>query len=208
MFREPLASAMRTCGPPCQVFNDTVVERVVVKTVGSLDLLEGLAYYHATVSQPGAHGVRTWVFYYAHVLWFYFLLAAPAVGFVLASYLCFCVTFLGCSTEHAFAAFQIEDWKNFIRFRIDPRTRQLHAFVIGIEQVPRRWIRCKRHEQERKENPTASSHTMHSPSFWAPASRHSKPRVVDEFVIHPRDMAVQPPRPEAAGVTNERAGRM
>jgi hypothetical protein len=200
VFKPAYYAVQPYCGSACAFLNDTFVEDAFVRTVGSLDVLEGTAYYHAVVTKlDGPFGVRVWAQYYFHVLWFYWLLAAPAVGFVIGLYMTFCVTFLGCSMEHAFAAFQIEDWKNFLRICIDPATRQLRVYVVGIQNVPRSWGRCPAHKEERADHPERKSHHMHSPSLWAPTSRHSKPQVVDEFVVTPRTSQSKPAPPETAG---------
>jgi hypothetical protein len=43
-------------------------------------------------------------------------------------------------SNEAFSALRIEDWKNFLRLRIDERG-ELTIFPIGIRRVPRRWKR-------------------------------------------------------------------
>jgi hypothetical protein len=123
------------------------------------------------------------------------------VGFVLGVYLCLCVTVLGCSMEHAFAAFMIEDWKHFLRIRIDPVSRNLRVYVVGIETVAKQWQRCPQHDDERRSHPERKSHEMHHPSLWAPASRHTKPRIIDTFDVTPRDASTKPTSPEAAGLS-------
>jgi hypothetical protein len=220
-FTTPINMMTEACGAPCiAVLNTTaarVVKRVASTAVGSLDVMEGLAYYHSAVSpdapiEPGLFssapvptiagsglGFKTWALYYLHFVYFFWLLAAPAVGFVIGCYLCLCVTFLDCSMEHAFAAFMIEDWKHFLRIRIDPKTRNLRVYVVGIETVAKQWQRCPLHEDEKEDHPTRKSHEMHHPSIWAPASRHTRPRVIDEFEVEPRDMTVKPAPTESAG---------
>ena len=40
--------------------------------------------------------------------------------------------------NEAFSSLKVEDWKNFLRLRID-KGGTLTIFPIGIERVPRRW---------------------------------------------------------------------
>jgi hypothetical protein len=223
-LKAPLAVAVEMCGATCAAVVDYVADSQVgycfASALGSMDVMEGLAYYHSAISTdanataaaamagcpppavlPPAHGFNLWALYYFHVMWFYWLLAAPAVGFVLGVYLCLCVTVLGCSMEHAFAAFMIEDWKHFLRIRIDPVSRNLRVYVVGIETVAKQWQRCPQHDDERRSHPERKSHEMHHPSLWAPASRHTKPRIIDTFDVTPRDASTKPTSPEAAGLS-------
>ena len=46
----------------------------------------------------------------------------------------------GCLQVSAFSALRIEDWKNFLRLKID-RNGKLTIYSIGIRRVPRKWKR-------------------------------------------------------------------
>jgi Calcineurin-like phosphoesterase len=46
----------------------------------------------------------------------------------------------GCLQNSAFSSLRIEDWKNFLRIKID-RQGRLTVYPVGIRRVPRRWKR-------------------------------------------------------------------
>src|SRR5262249_1116141 len=56
--------------------------------------------------------------------------------FILAFYLWFSLNVLGRHSNEAFSSLQIEDWKNFLRMRIDSQG-DLTIYPIGIDRAPR-----------------------------------------------------------------------
>jgi len=90
----------------------------------------------------------TWLLYYAHMAWFYWLFAAPVCAFILGFYLCLSVSFLNCSWHNTYSALQICDWKHFLRFRIRREDGALQCYVVGVNEVPRRWERDSDHDKE------------------------------------------------------------
>lgn len=79
------------------------------------------------------------------------LLAAGAIIFVggwvigsiiLGLYLLVSLNWRGRHSNEAFSALAIQDWKNFLRIKIDDKGN-LTIFPIGIPKVPRKWVRRK-----------------------------------------------------------------
>jgi hypothetical protein len=75
------------------------------------------------------------------------LLAAAAVlvpagwlvgSFILGFYLLISLNVFSRHGNEAFSALRIQDWKSFLRLKIDPRGN-LTIFPIGIRRVPRKW---------------------------------------------------------------------
>jgi hypothetical protein len=58
--------------------------------------------------------------------------------FIMAFYLWFSLNVLGRHSNEAFSSLQIEDWKNFLRIRLDSQGA-LTIYPIGIDRVPRAW---------------------------------------------------------------------
>jgi hypothetical protein len=50
------------------------------------------------------------------------------------------MSLLGFLTNNAYSALGVQDFKGFLRFKVDASGR-LHAWFIAIDRVPRRW-RC------------------------------------------------------------------
>lgn len=71
------------------------------------------------------------ILYYLHILFFYWILVTPLVSFVIGTFLFVSVTAFDYMYDAAYSAFQIEDYKHFIRFKIDATTRALHGYVIA-----------------------------------------------------------------------------
>jgi hypothetical protein len=79
------------------------------------------------------------------------LLAAGAIIFaggwligstILGLYLLISLNWCGRHSNEAFSALAIQDWKNFLRIRVDDKGN-LTIFPIGIPKVPRKWVRRK-----------------------------------------------------------------
>ena len=72
------------------------------------------------------------------------LTAAFTCGFLFGSvlvglYLLMALNVFGAHVTESFSSFRCQDYKNFLRLRID-RHGTLTVYPIGIEKVPRRWI--------------------------------------------------------------------
>ena len=189
--------------------------RVLLRT---LDVTEGLAYlsWQVAGTQPAAYAPTATRFYiwlyYCHVMFFYWLLATPVVSCVVGAYLWFCVQFLDCHFDAAYTAFRIEDFKSFLRLRLNLDDGCLTVFTIGISQVPKQWERDPRHimesvQRSQEKGPNSASvrpsYQWEFPSLW----RHKKgvvkgiidnytgPRLVDQFTIPPTSWGNE--RPES-----------
>jgi len=86
----------------------------------------------------------------------------------------------GYLTNNGYSALRIEDYKGFLRFRID-HTGKLWASFVALRTVPRKWNR--------------STATDKSESVWVPAESLASdwPVVKDRFSIEAPDTAKQPP---------------
>lgn len=74
------------------------------------------------------------------------LLGFIAGLFIMAFYLWFSLNVLGRHSNEAFSSLQIEDWKNFLRMKIDSQG-VLTIYPIGIDRVPRVWREAGEDEQ-------------------------------------------------------------
>ena len=63
-----------------------------------------------------------------------------AGSLLVGAFLLFSLNVFGCLQVSAFSALRIEDWKNFLRLKIDSNGK-LTIYSIGIRRVPRRWKR-------------------------------------------------------------------
>lgn len=79
----------------------------------------------------------TRVLYHITAFWFYFIFAAPLVSFIVGIYLFLSAKYFGKFNE-AFSSLRLQTYKNFVRFHLK-RDGSLHCFVIGVDNVPRRW---------------------------------------------------------------------
>ena len=67
------------------------------------------------------------------------LLAGWVVGsFIAGIYLLVSINVFGRHSEEAFSSLAIEDWKNFLRMKIDTQGN-LTVYPVGIRRVPRKW---------------------------------------------------------------------
>ncbi|CCW59811.1 unnamed protein product [Phytomonas sp. EM1] len=69
--------------------------------------------------------------------------------------------------DSTYSAFQIEDFKHFVRFRIDAETRELHGYVLAKKKVPKVWELDPRHVDQFDDPKT--KHTV--PHLWSPTTR-------------------------------------
>src|SRR5262245_43704951 len=74
------------------------------------------------------------------------LLGFVAGLFIMAFYLWFSLNVLGRHSNEAFSSLQIEDWKNFLRMKIDSQG-VLTIYPIGIDRVPRAWREAVAHNR-------------------------------------------------------------
>merc|ERR1719229_1673083 len=79
----------------------------------------------------------TRVLYHITAFWFYFIFAAPLVSFIVGIYLFLSAKYFGKFNE-AFSSLRLQTYKNFVRFHLK-RDGSLHCFVVGVDNVPRRW---------------------------------------------------------------------
>jgi hypothetical protein len=68
-------------------------------------------------------------------------------SFIVGLYLLVSSRLFGRHGEQAFAALRIEDYKNFLRLRVD-RDGTLTIYPIGLDRVPRRWRARREDERE------------------------------------------------------------
>ena len=162
------------------------------------------------------------LYYLGNFLYLY-VLAADVVSLVLGFYLYICVNFFNLHWNEAFSSLRCEDFKSFVRFHIDS-SGDLHAYVIGIDSVPKEWVEDHRwssswsrlvraHLDNSKSevdelDPSISSHGARYPSRWTPVyirdkklRKKQEPRIVDYFCIPKKVKWITPRR--NASVINE-----
>jgi hypothetical protein len=72
-----------------------------------------------------------------------FIVGGPVGAFIMGLYLLISVQLFGRHSEQAFSALRIQDYKSWLRLRIDAQGA-LTIYAIGIERVPRKWKEGKR----------------------------------------------------------------
>ncbi|KAG5506407.1 hypothetical protein JKF63_05910 [Porcisia hertigi] len=179
-----------------QVFIPSGWLRVLLRC---LDPFESLGYFSMAVSGGGvaqfsATASRLQIFlYYAYVLFFYWILITPVVSFLIGTFLLFSVTTFDYMYDGAYSAFQMEEYKHFVRFRLDAATRELHAYVVAVQQPAKVYqldpnylwgLTCSGIEKHRP------PHLKQYPSRWRPVQsgmRHESPtsKVVEHFTVCP-----------------------
>ena len=87
--------------------------------------------------------------------------------------------------EEAFSALSYPHYKSFIRFRVNPQSKDLDCFVLGIERVPQKWKLDPNYVEEMKKNPEKPIHFFRFPSKWVSDQDgvDGIPKVIDTFVI-------------------------
>jgi hypothetical protein len=88
-------------------------------------------------------------------------------GFVLGLYLLVSMTVFGRHANEAYSSLRIQDFKQWLRLRID-RDGVLTGWCFAIDRVPRRW------RDDQSGRPTGDD------------ARATPPRVVDQFSVRPR----------------------
>lgn len=96
-----------------------------------------------------------------------FVSGAVVGGFVLGLYLLISVGVFGRHANEAYSALRIQDFKQWLRLRID-REGVLTGWCFAIDRVPRRW------GNDESGRPQADD------------ARATQPRVVDQFSVRPR----------------------
>jgi hypothetical protein len=85
-----------------------------------------------------------------------FILSWIAGSIVLGIYLLISLNIFGMHRTEAFSSLRIQDWKGFLRFRID-KEGNLQMRFIGFEKVPRRWEIVTLSNGRRIAKPTTSA---------------------------------------------------
>jgi len=98
-----------------------------------------------------------------------FVLGAPVGAFILGVYLFVSIRIFGRHGNEAFSSLRIQDFKQWLRLRIDAAGR-LTIYAIAIDRVPRRWRSEKRNGE---------------PTFEADDRRASAPRLIDKVELRP-----------------------
>ncbi len=127
--------------------------------VGWISLLltvRGLDLVYGTIAQLLMSGLITVV------------LGAVAGSFILGVYLFVSVRIFGRHANEAFSALRIQDYKQWLRLRIDS-AGALTIFAIAIERVPRRWRATTRGGE---------------PTFTAHDAGASAPRLIDRVKLN------------------------
>lgn len=96
-----------------------------------------------------------------------FLLGGPVGAFILGVYLFISIRFFGRHSTEAFSSLRIQDFKQWLRLRIDS-AGNLTIFAIAIDRVPRRWRATVR----------AGTATLEPDD-----ARASRPRLIDEVEV-------------------------
>jgi len=95
------------------------------------------------------------------------LLGAVAGSFILGVYLFVSIRIFGRHSNEAFSSLRIQDFKQWLRLRIDA-VGTLTIYAIGIDRVPRRW-----RESQRNGEPTVAAHD----------ARATAPRLIDRVQV-------------------------
>jgi hypothetical protein len=98
-----------------------------------------------------------------------FILGGPAGAFILGVYLFVSIRVFGRHGNEAFASLRIQDFKQWLRLRIDA-AGNLTVFAIAIDRVPRRWRQASRGGED---------------SIEADDARATAPRLIDKFEVRP-----------------------
>ena len=98
-----------------------------------------------------------------------FLVGGPVGSFILGVYLFVSIRIFGRHANEAFSALRIQDFKQWLRLRIDS-SGVLTIYAIALDRVPRRWRAA-----ERAGNATLEANDAHA----------SAPRVIDRIEIRP-----------------------
>ena len=124
---------------------------------------------------------------YTYFFLFFGVVVAPVVSTIFGFYLFLADRVFAIHWDESFSALHIEDYKSFLRFRIDPETRDLHCTVYGIEKVPRRWKLDLRYVVDLAGREKQPHWKRQYPSKWVAddvdPERDGAARVVDRFTV-------------------------
>jgi hypothetical protein len=98
-----------------------------------------------------------------------FVLGGPVGAFILGVYLFVSIRIFGRHSNEAFSSLRIQDFKQWLRLRIDA-AGNLTIFAIAIDRVPRRW---------------RAAHRDGKPTIEAHDARATAPRLIDRVELRP-----------------------
>jgi len=98
-----------------------------------------------------------------------FVVGGPVGAFLLGVYLFVSIRIFGRHSNEAFSSLRIEDFKQWLRLRIDA-AGGLTIHAIAIDRVPRRWRAAQRDGK-----PTIEAHD----------ARATAPRLIDKVEVRP-----------------------
>jgi hypothetical protein len=98
-----------------------------------------------------------------------FILGGPVGSFILGVYLFISIRVFGRHGNEAFSSLRIQDFKQWLRLRIDA-AGNLTIYAIAIDRVPRRWRAARRDGEDTVE---------------ADDARASAPRIIDKVEVRP-----------------------
>ncbi|KAG5479963.1 hypothetical protein LSCM1_06382 [Leishmania martiniquensis] len=131
--------------------------------------------------------------YYVYVLFFYWVLITPIVSVLIGTFLLFSVTTFDYMYNATYSAFQMEEYKHFLRFRLDAATRELHVYVVAVQepskvhQLDRAYLRSLTGPGLEEHRPP---HLKQHPSRWGPVPsdarrKRSMTEVLEHFTVYP-----------------------
>ena len=97
------------------------------------------------------------------------VLGAVVGSFILGVYLFVSIDVMGRHSNEAFSSLRIQDYKQWLRLRIDA-SGALTIYAIAIDRVPRRWRAQQRNGEQ---------------TWVANDARATPPRLIDKVVVHP-----------------------
>jgi len=97
------------------------------------------------------------------------VLGAVVGSFILGVYLFVSIRMVGRHSNEAFSSLRIQDFKEWLRLRIDA-SGALTLYAIAIDRVPRRWRAQQRNGEQ---------------TWVAIDSRATAPRLIDKVVVRP-----------------------
>ena len=207
---------------PQPAWTDASFYGIIREILRGFDMPESVAVPHATwcrgalmgavnsnVSVPlGKMGTSSEGLSRYDVIWFYFasyaymyVLSCDLVALVIGIYLAVSSSVFFVHWNESFSSLRHRHLKNFIRFKIDKQTGDLHAFVLGIDRVPKHWMpnpnyrtTAQRMKEQRVHgnelDPKVASFGASHPNKWLPANQKdammSKPRLIDYFIVSKR----------------------
>ena len=96
-----------------------------------------------------------------------FTVGGPVGAFILGLYLFVSIRIFGRHSNEAFSSLRIQDYKQWLRLRIDA-SGLLTIYTIAMDRVPRRWRATQRGGEA---------------TFGAHDARASRPRLIDRIAV-------------------------